>query len=68
LRRVQWQTNEQNEASIKTALRMGFRHEGVKRWEGVVPASAGKPNTVKKLPREGALVVQTLGGTPHKLG
>lgn len=53
LRRVQWQANAQNEASIKTALRMCFRHEGVKRWERVVPAAIGKVNTVEKLPREG---------------
>ena len=53
LRRVQWQANVQNEASIKAALRMGFLHEGVKRWERVVTAAVGKPNTVEKLPREG---------------
>lgn len=53
LRRVQWQANAQNEASVKTALRMGFQHEGVKRWERVIPASIWKPNTVEKLPREG---------------
>jgi hypothetical protein len=53
LRRVQWLANAQNEASIKTALRMGFQHEGVKRWERIVPAAVGKPNTAEKLPREG---------------
>ena len=53
LRRVQWQANTENEASVKTALRMGFQHEGVKRWDRVIPASIWKPNTVEKLPREG---------------
>lgn len=53
LRRMQWQTDAQNALSIKVALRMGFLHEGVKRWDRVVPASEGKPNTVEKLPREG---------------
>ena len=53
LRRVQWQANAQHEVSVKTALRMGFRHEGVKRWARTIPASKGKPNTVEKLPREG---------------
>jgi len=53
LRRVQWQTNANNDASVKAALRMGFQHEGVKRWDRVIPASVGKPNTVEKLPREG---------------
>ena len=53
LRRVQWQANARNEASVKTALRMGFQHEGVKRWDRVIPVSIFKPNTVEKLPREG---------------
>ena len=53
LRRVQWQANAQNEASVKVALRMGFHHEGVKRWGRVILASKGKPNTVERLPREG---------------
>jgi RimJ/RimL family protein N-acetyltransferase len=53
LRRVQWQANAQNEASVRTALRMGFQHEGVKRWDRVIRASAGKPNTMERLPREG---------------
>lgn len=53
LRRVQWQANAQNAASIKAALRLGFLHEGVKRWERIVLASETKQNTVEKLPREG---------------
>lgn len=53
LRRVQWQANAQNATSIKAALRLGFLHEGVKRWERIVPASGTKPNTVERLPREG---------------
>ena len=53
LRRVQWQANAQNAASIKASQRMGFRWEGVKRWDRVMPASEVKQNTVEKLPREG---------------
>ena len=53
LRRVQWQANVQNEASVNAALRLGFILEGVKRWDRVIPASEIKPNTVEKLPREG---------------
>lgn len=53
LRRVQWQANAKNEVSVNTALRMGFRHEGVKRWDRVISASVGKPNTAEKLPRGG---------------
>ena len=53
LRRVEWQADAQNAASIKASLRMGFQHEGVKRWHRIVPASNGKPNTAERLPREG---------------
>lgn len=53
LRRVQWQANVQNNASTKTALRMGFQHEGVKRWDRVILPSIGKPNAVENIPREG---------------
>jgi hypothetical protein len=53
LRRVQWQANARNTVSVKTALRMGFLQEGVKRWERIVLASEGKPNTTERLPREG---------------
>lgn len=53
LRRLQWQTNAQNAASAKVALRLGFIHEGVKRWDLVIPASETKQNTVERLPREG---------------
>lgn len=53
LRRVQWQANAQNETSIKAAIRMGFHYEGVKRWDRVIVASAGKQNTAERLPREG---------------
>lgn len=53
LRRVQWQANAENGASAKTALRLGFLYEGVKRWDRVIPASELKPNMVERLPREG---------------
>jgi len=53
LRRVQWQANVQNTTSVKACLRMGFKQEGVKRWERIVPAAEGKPNTTERFPREG---------------
>lgn len=38
LRRVQWFAHAENEASRRTALRMGFREEGTLRWERVIAA------------------------------
>lgn len=37
LRRVQWEANEQNVPSIRAAQRLGFRMEGVLRWQFVLP-------------------------------
>ncbi|KAJ3569559.1 hypothetical protein NP233_g4966 [Leucocoprinus birnbaumii] len=37
LRRVFWQCNELNEQSKRTAERMGFRYEGILRWDRVLP-------------------------------
>jgi RimJ/RimL family protein N-acetyltransferase len=37
LRRVQWQTNCLNAASIDCAKRLGFKFEGIKRWDRVLP-------------------------------
>ncbi|KAL4066620.1 acyl-CoA N-acyltransferase [Scleroderma citrinum] len=42
LRRVQWQTNELNTQSIRTAERMGFKFEGILRWDRVLPSGKGK--------------------------
>lgn len=53
MRRVQWQAHVQNAASVRVSERMGFRYEGVKRWDRVIPASVGKPNTAERFPREG---------------
>jgi len=36
LRRVQWQANSLNTASIRAAERMGFKHEAVLRWDRVL--------------------------------
>jgi hypothetical protein len=42
LRRVQWLTHAENEASRRTALRVGFREEGTLRWERVIaPGKVG---------------------------
>lgn len=37
LRRVAWHSNSLNAPSIAAARRMGFRHEGVARWQRVLP-------------------------------
>ncbi|KAM7218417.1 putative GNAT family acetyltransferase [Rhypophila decipiens] len=37
LRRVQWQTNASNQASVNAALRLGFELEGIMRWAAVLP-------------------------------
>ncbi|KAJ7100827.1 acyl-CoA N-acyltransferase [Mycena belliarum] len=38
LRRVAWKANARNTKSVRAAERMGFRKEGVLRWESVLPA------------------------------
>jgi RimJ/RimL family protein N-acetyltransferase len=37
LRRVQWQTHELNAASVRVAMKLGFRKEGILRWDRVLP-------------------------------
>ena len=37
LRRVSWAANSHNEASIRLAERLGFRKEGILRWDRVMP-------------------------------
>jgi RimJ/RimL family protein N-acetyltransferase len=36
LRRVAWQTNALNTISMRAAERLGFRHEGVLRWDHIL--------------------------------
>ena len=36
LRRVQWETNRLNAASINCAKRLGFKMEGIRRWDVVL--------------------------------
>ncbi|KAJ1306851.1 hypothetical protein OPQ81_007836 [Rhizoctonia solani] len=45
LRRVQWQANADNAASIRAAQRMGMKLEGILRWERTIPID--KENGVK---------------------
>lgn len=37
LRRVEWRANTKNEPSVRAATRMGFRQEGVLRWQMALP-------------------------------
>lgn len=52
LRRVQWQCNSMNEASKRTAARMGFRFEGVLRWDRIFAQGRlnGKEGNKRGLP------------------
>lgn len=50
LRRVQWQCNSLNTASINAALRLGFKMEGVMKWAGVLPWGKAGDEGVKRLP------------------
>ncbi|KAJ6107299.1 acyl-CoA N-acyltransferase [Penicillium sp. IBT 18751x] len=40
LRRVEWRCHAENQASRKTALRMGFEFEGILRWDKIFPGGA----------------------------
>lgn len=37
LRRVQWQAHADNKPSVRAAERMGFKLEGIMRWQRVLP-------------------------------
>ncbi|KAL8287385.1 hypothetical protein RQP46_003837 [Phenoliferia psychrophenolica] len=52
LRRVQWFTNERNEASIKAAERMGLKLEARLRWEKVLLAESLEGEEVPEWARE----------------
>ena len=53
LRRVQWQTNSANAASVGVAERMGFRKEGLLRWDRVLHSGLekGKIGNGRIMPR-----------------
>ncbi|KAF8639346.1 hypothetical protein AX17_001565 [Amanita inopinata Kibby_2008] len=60
LRRVVWQANALNKRSIGTAQRMGFKMEGILRWDRVLPlgkesASNGRVGRGKEDPRMGCV-------------
>ncbi|KAJ7303767.1 acyl-CoA N-acyltransferase [Mycena albidolilacea] len=42
LRRVAWKANVHNAGSVRVAERLGFRREGVLRWDRVIPAGRTK--------------------------
>lgn len=46
MRRVQWQANSRNKASVRAAERIGFVNEGMHRWFRVLPE--GKVGTVEE--------------------
>ena len=60
LRRVQWQTSEQNDASIRVAERMGFKREARLRWDRVFVSGQGKVGNGEEI-REGDPRPGTLG-------
>ena len=55
LRRVQWQCNASNEASVRAARRLGFVLEGIIRWQQVLPvektASEGAEMERERMPK-----------------
>jgi hypothetical protein len=57
LRRVQWQANASNVASVNAAKRLGFQWEGLIRWQQVLPmgkiGSEGAGLEREGLPRAG---------------
>lgn len=57
LRRVQWQANASNEASVRMAKRLGFQLEGLIRWQQIMPigkvGSEGAEIDREGLPRVG---------------
>ncbi|KAG8933862.1 hypothetical protein FRC00_012735 [Tulasnella sp. 408] len=48
LRRVQWQANAENGPSVRAAERMGFKMEGIIRWQRVLPEANGRPSASAK--------------------
>ncbi|KAF8547055.1 hypothetical protein OG21DRAFT_1517655, partial [Imleria badia] len=60
LRRVQWQTSEQNGVSIRVAERMGFKREALLRWDRVFPGGQGKVGNGEEM-REGDPRPGTIG-------
>jgi len=53
LRRVQWQANSVNAASLRTAERMGFKMEGILKWDRIFYGgkAKGKVGNGRELPR-----------------
>lgn len=51
LRRVQWQANYRNEPSVQAAIKLGFQHEGIIRWQRILPAR--KQDTGEPVERNG---------------
>jgi RimJ/RimL family protein N-acetyltransferase len=58
LRRVQWQTNSPNAASVAVAERMGFRKEALLKWDRVFHGGweTGKAGNNRPMPRRGTAV------------
>ncbi|CAL1702565.1 unnamed protein product [Somion occarium] len=52
LRRVQWQCNELNVASRRAAERMGFKFEGVERWQRSLPSGKQGPTVTRDDPKK----------------
>ncbi|KAG8933222.1 hypothetical protein FRC01_010373 [Tulasnella sp. 417] len=48
LRRVQWQANAENGPSRRAAERMGFKMEGIIRWQRLLPGANGRPSASAK--------------------
>jgi RimJ/RimL family protein N-acetyltransferase len=61
LRSVAWKANALNAASVRAAERMGFRREGLLRWDRVLPAAKSAAGGNGRGVREGDPKPECLG-------
>lgn len=53
LRRVQWQASASNQRSVDAAIKLGFRFEGVQRWQRALPSAKSKAVSSNGIPLRG---------------
>ncbi|KAJ7722892.1 acyl-CoA N-acyltransferase [Mycena maculata] len=68
LRRVSWEAVTHNTSSVRAAERLGFRREGVRRWNWVLPESKNEANENGGATRDGDPKPNSLGGDCIMLG
>ncbi|KAH7099867.1 acyl-CoA N-acyltransferase [Auriculariales sp. MPI-PUGE-AT-0066] len=71
MRRVQWKCDAENAASMNAAQRLGFRLEGVMRWQRVLPlgcASGGFTRPGEEEPGKHGAMLRFVGTTGRRKG